>query len=133
MIDIEDLRRKAEVAENEIARLRKENDYLRVLAQQPTAAGWRCIHGLDIPAMALCPKGFPGCDCADDMMTTAIYTDANADRIKRLEEALKPFATDAELYDPPENDDQQQLWDYGSSRLRLAHLRAARTALEPKP
>lgn len=49
-------------------------------------------------------------------------------RIAALEEALAPFADEAERYDPPTGDDDVGLWDVRGSALCLRNLRAARAA-----
>lgn len=48
--------------------------------------------------------------------------------VEALKGALKPFADEADRYDPPENDDDQPLWDVRGSALCLRDLRAARAA-----
>lgn len=50
--------------------------------------------------------------------------------IERLREALKPFAAEAEVYDPPEGDDAETAW---FSLFTCGNLRDARAALEGKP
>lgn len=47
--------------------------------------------------------------------------------IKRLREALKPFADEADLYDPPESDDDLPAW---SRDFPIGTLRRARAALK---
>lgn len=47
-------------------RLRKENTYLRGMVQMNP--NWKCLYGYDVPTMAHCPLGFPGCNCADDLL-----------------------------------------------------------------
>lgn len=50
-------------------------------------------------------------------------------KITRLREALRPFALDANRYDPPETDDNTRLYSL-HSKLRIGDLRRARAALE---
>jgi hypothetical protein len=52
-----------------------------------------------------------------------------ADRIEKLEAALRPFAKWADAYDPEENDDDIEAWDHAPT---IGMLRAARKALEGK-
>ena len=49
------------------------------------------------------------------------------ERIRQLEDALRPFADQAFYYEPPENDDHTKIWDCD---LTLGNLRAAKKALE---
>lgn len=49
-----------------IEQLEKENTVLRGLVQ--VNKDWKCSHGQDVPAMAYCQLGFPGCNCADDLL-----------------------------------------------------------------
>ena len=56
------------------------------------------------------------------------HTEA-ADRIEKLEAALKPFAKWADAYDPDEGDDHLEAWDHAPT---IGMLRAARKALEKK-
>lgn len=45
--------------------------------------------------------------------------------VERLRAALKPFAVEAEAYDPPEGDDAEPAW---ASRFTCGNLRDARKA-----
>lgn len=47
-------------------KLIQENTILRGLVQHNPE--WKCPYGHKIETMALCPSGFPGCACADDLM-----------------------------------------------------------------
>jgi len=47
-------------------------------------------------------------------------------RAEQLEAALEPFAKEADLYDPPEGDDDQPAW---SRDFPIGMLRRARSAL----
>lgn len=49
-----------------------------------------------------------------------------AERIKKLEEALEPFAKWADAYEPDEGDDHLTAWDHAPT---IGMLRAARNAL----
>ncbi len=49
--------------------------------------------------------------------------------VERLRAALKPFAVEAEAYDPPEGDDAAPAW---ASRFTCGNLRDARKALGVK-
>ncbi len=50
----------------------------------------------------------------------------SADRIEKLEAALRPFAKWADAYDPEENDDDREAWDHAPT---IGMLRAARNAM----
>ena len=52
-----------------------------------------------------------------------------ADRIEKLEAALRPFAEWADAYEPDEGDDHLTAWDHAPT---IGMLRAARKALEGK-
>ena len=55
---------------------------------------------------------------------------AEVERLRaELRAALKPFAAEAEAYDPPEGDDAQIAW---ASRFTCGNLRDARNALRGK-
>lgn len=49
---------------------------------------------------------------------------------ERLRAALKPFAVEAEAYDPPEGDDAEPAW---ASRFTCGNLRDARKAWKGEP
>ena len=55
--------------------------------------------------------------------------DAAEARVKVLEEALRPFAKEAEQYDPDEGDGGQSAW---ASYFTIGSLRIARAALASK-
>ena len=61
----------------------------------------------------------------DDYETAVTMSEA-ADRIEKLEAALRPFAEWADAYDPEENDDDREAWDHAPT---VGMLRAARNAL----
>ena len=50
--------------------------------------------------------------------------------VERLRAALKPFAVEAEAYDPPEGDDAEPAW---ASRFTCGNLRDARKAWKGEP
>ena len=52
-----------------------------------------------------------------------------ADRIEKLEAALRPFAKWADAYEPDEGDGHLEAWDHAPT---IGMLRAARKALEGK-
>ena len=52
-----------------------------------------------------------------------------ANRIEKLEAALRPFAKWADAYEPDEGDDHLEAWDHAPT---IGMLRAARKALEGK-
>lgn len=56
------------------------------------------------------------------------YVDAAEAKVKRLREALKPFADLARAYDPPEDDDDHRCW-HAESTPTICDLRRARVAL----
>jgi hypothetical protein len=57
-------------AQQELERIRKENDYLRGVVAY---SGLPCIHcGLEKDDMHRCQHGFPGCARADDMLCADI-------------------------------------------------------------
>lgn len=85
-----------------------------------TKAGDRLIEGMK-EALAV---------ASGEQPAAAIYVNGikyvPADRVERLEEALKPFAEAADIYDPPENDDHHAAWAHD---FPIGALRRARAAL----
>lgn len=94
---------------------------------------------LNVKLHALAPHG--SCACSYDkpgdvcMHHSPALTAATSELARLRAEgeakdrALKPFADEADRYDPPENDDDQPLWDVRGSALCLRDLRAARAAM----
>jgi hypothetical protein len=75
--------------------------------------------------------GFKVCTVSewlDAETVVGVFTEHAAlqERVRRLEEALKPFADDAMTYDPPEDDDHFLAWN---SEFKIGALRRARAAL----
>ena len=83
--------RMLEKMRDETARLRTENTALRLLVQRNP--DWKCTYGHQIDSMAKCPQGFPGCDCADDLMAGEDEAfRSTLSEIKRLHAALQKVA-----------------------------------------
>jgi hypothetical protein len=67
-------------------------------------------------------------EAADLIARLTTYGDARAAEMRA---ALKPFAKEADRYEPNEGDDNDHLWaaNQSHSGLRIKHLRAARDAI----
>ena len=67
--------------------------------------------------------------CQEENAALRLRAEQAEARCKRLEEALRVFADEADGYEPDENDGDLLLYD---TTLRIKNLRNARKALEDK-
>lgn len=117
------------IAERDAAALRNAEEF----ASRSQAPGdpWDMVRHLEEQCLTVVRERDEWKSVADRELGLLRAAEADNTRLKAgmeaLGAALKPFASEAERYDPEEGDDSDHL--YGDVRLRIGDLRAARHAL----